>query len=109
MMNGPKRSSETFNPGDEVRVQNEKTKLWDTLAVVVEKVNDRTYKLKSGRKTLIRNAKFIKRSTVPDDSQEAYPLEERHHSGRRKHPPFEAKINHTTGVTGPVTRSRART
>ena len=58
MMNGPKRSSETFNPGDKVRVQDDKTKLWDTLAIVVEKVNDRTYMLKSGRKTFKRNAKF---------------------------------------------------
>ena len=90
-------------------LETKKTKLWDTLAVVVEKVSDRTYILKSGRKTLKRNAKFIKRSAVPNDSQEANPLEERHHSGGRKHPPFKAKINHTIGVTGPVTRSRART
>ena len=108
-MNGLKRSSKTFNPGDRVRVQDEKTKLWDTLAVVKKKVNDRTYLLKSGRKTLKQNAKFIKRSTVPDDSQEANPLEKRHHPGGRKHPSFEAKINHTTGVICPVTRSRART
>ena len=109
MMNGPKRSSETFNPGDKVRVQDKKTKLWDTLAVVVEKVNDRTYMLKSGGKTLKRNAKFIRRSTVPDESQEVSPLERRRHSGGRKQPPFEAKFDHTASVIGPVTRSRART
>ena len=67
------------------------------------------YMLKSGHKTFKRNAKFIRRSTVPDESQEANPLEGRRHSGGRKQPPFEAKIDHTTSVIGPVTRSRART
>ena len=90
-------------------VQDEKTKLWDTLAVVVKKVNDRTYILKSGRKTVKRNAKFIRRSTVPDESQEVNPLEGSRHSGGRKHPPFEAKVDHATSVISPVTRSRART
>ena len=109
MMNGPNGSSETFNPGDKVRVQDEKTKLWDTLSVVVKKDNDRPYILKSGCKTFRRNAKFIRRSIVPDESQEVNPLEERRHSGGRKQPPFEAKIDHTTSVIGPVTRSQART
>ena len=65
--------------------------------------------LKSGHKTFRRNAKFIRRSTIPDEDQEVNPLEGSRHSGGRKQPPFEAKFDHTTSVIGPVTRSRART
>ena len=67
LMNSPKRSSKTFNPGDRCM-------------------------LKSGHKTFRRNAKFIRRSTIPDEDQEVNPLEESRRSGGRKHPPFEAKL-----------------
>jgi hypothetical protein len=66
LMSSPKRSPKTFNPGDR-------------------------YMLKSGHKTFRRNAKFIRRSTVPDESQEVIPLEGSRHSSGRKQPPSEAK------------------
>ena len=66
LMNSPKRSSKTFNPGDRCM-------------------------LRSGHKTFRRNAKFIRRSTVPDESQEVIPLEGSRHSSGRKKPPSEAK------------------
>ena len=65
LMSSPKRSPKTFNPGDR-------------------------YMLKSGHKTFRRNAKFIRRSTIPDEDQEVDPLEGSHCFGGRKHPPFKA-------------------
>ena len=79
LMNSPKRSSKTFNPGDRCM-------------------------LKSGHKTFRHNAKFIRRSTIPEEDQEGS-----RRSGGRKHPPFEAKVDHATSVISPVTRSKART
>ena len=71
LMNSPKRSSKTFNPGDRCM-------------------------LKSGHKTFRRNAKFIRRSTIPDEDQEVNPLEGSRRSGGRKHPSFEANVDHAT-------------
>ena len=75
LMNSPKRSFKTSNPGD---------------------------------RCIFKTRKSYKKD-IHAQGGEVNPLAGSRHSGRRKQPPPEAKIDHTTSVFGPLTRSWART
>ena len=64
---GPRYSPSKFNPGDKIRVQDDKTKHWTKQAIVVKKLNQRSYLLKSGSKTFKRNVRFIKAAPLLSD------------------------------------------
>ena len=57
---GPRYSPGELNPGENVRVQDDKTKYWSKQAKVVKKLSARTYLLKSESKMFKRNIRFIK-------------------------------------------------
>ena len=57
---GPRYSPGELNPGENVRVQDDKTKYWSKQAKVVKKLSARTYLLKSESRMFKRNIRFIK-------------------------------------------------
>ena len=64
---GPRYSPGELNPGENVRVQDDKTKYWSKQAKVVKKLSARTYLLKSGSKMFKRNIRFIKAAPNAQD------------------------------------------
>ena len=66
---GPRSSPGELSPGENVRVQDHKTKHWFKRAKVVKKKNARTYLLRSGDRTFIRNIRFIKPDPNAEDSE----------------------------------------
>ena len=64
---GPRYSPGELNPGENVRVQDDKTKYWSKQAKVVKKLSARTYLLKSGSKMFKRNIRFIKAAPKAQD------------------------------------------
>ena len=66
---GPRYSPGELNPGENVRVQDDKTKYWSKQAKVVKKLSARTYLLKSESKMFKRNIRFIKAAPNGDKTK----------------------------------------
>merc|ERR1712228_638278 len=59
-----------LSPGESVRIQDHKTLHWTKRAKVVKRKGPRTYVLKSGARTFIRNVRFIKRDPMAEDMEQ---------------------------------------
>ena len=99
---GPRSSPGKLNPGKNVRVQDYKTKHWSKRAKVVKKLNARTYLLRSGSKTFMRNIRFIKpapnaQDTDPTNITQAVKGENE----------CRSKVQGSNPTDGPMTRSRS--
>ena len=99
---GPRSSPGELSPGENVRVQDYKTKHWSKRAKVVKKKNTRTYLLRSGAKTFMRNIRFIKPDPNAQDTDRtniAQTVKEEN-KGR-------SKVQGSNPTDGPMTRSRS--
>ena len=118
---GPRYSPSKFNPGDKIRVQDDKTKHWTKQAIVVKKLNQRSYLLKSGSKTFRRNVRFIKAAPVPSDVIEEKDDHCHDNPGSSPGVRRQGKASQTSGMSqkgqgisnplrtsGPMTRSHSK-
>ena len=59
-----------LSPGENVRIQDHKTLHWTKRAKVVKRKGPRSYVLRSGARTFIRNVRFIKRDPIAEDMEQ---------------------------------------
>ena len=100
---GPRYSPGELNPGENVRVQDDKTKYWSKQAKVVKKLSARTYLLKSGSKMFKRNIRFIK--AAPNAQDMDPPNITQAIKGENDCRP---KVQGSNPTDGPMTRSRMK-
>jgi hypothetical protein len=115
---GPRSSPKELSPGESVRIQDHRTKHWSKRAKVIKKRNPRSYLLKSGGKTFIRNIRFIKPDPGTEDTEHAgiaqevrgsnpadRKAEDTKHTGiaQERHP----EVHGSNPTDGPMTRSRS--
>ena len=91
-----------LSPGENVRIQDHKTLHWTKRAKVVKRKGPRTYVLRSGARTFIRNVRFIKRDPIAEDMEQIdFAQEEKDENENH------SEVRSSSPANGPVTRSRS--
>ena len=98
----PRFSPKDLSPGENVRIQDHKTLHWSKRAKVVKRRSPRSYVLKSGGRTFIRNIRFIKRDPSAEDMEHADSAQE-----ANKENEGHSEVQGSKPTSGPTTRSRS--
>ena len=98
----PRSSPKELSPGECVRIQDHKTKHWSKRAKVVKRRSPRSYVLKSGERTFIRNIRFIKPDPKAEDSEHTSVAQKANEENESR-----LKVRGSNPTDGPMTRSRS--
>ena len=91
-----------LSPGENVRIQDHKTLHWTKRAKVVKRKGPRSYVLRSGARTFIRNVRFIKRDPIAEDMEQTDFAQEAKDENQN-----HSEVRGSSPANGPVTRSRS--